>query len=120
MVGTWVGCATTPWTSPYWVTVSFQSDGTYSARADENRDALVSSAFYYGSDADSPLKVYEVDDLQADLEGVGQIDVVFDVGTVTRDELRNIRLMGDQLAFEYFHFDHGPITYELWRTATGD
>jgi hypothetical protein len=118
MVGTWVGCVTTPWTAPYWVTITFRWDGTYSARADENRDALASSAFYYGTDADSPLKVYELNDLQDDLEGVGQIDIVFDVGTVTRDDLRNIRLMGDQLEFEFFHLGfYGPLTYQLWRTG---
>lgn len=117
MVGTWVGCVTTPWTNPYWITVSFRPDGTYSAQAHENRDDLASSAFYYGSDADSPLKVYELNDLQADLEAVGQIDILFDVGTVTRDELRNIRLMDDQLEFEFFHFGYGPLTYQLWRTG---
>jgi hypothetical protein len=39
---------------------------------------------------------------------------------VVRDKLRNIRLMGDQLRFEFFHFGvYGPLTFELNRTSHG-
>jgi len=42
---------------------------------------------------------------------------VFDDGTgsVIRAELRNIKLMGDRLEFEFFYLGAGPMTYELYR-----
>jgi hypothetical protein len=76
-------------------------------------------AMYYGMDEDSPLKTYSMTYFQASRLGIGQIDVVFDVGSVTRDELRNVRLMGDKLEFEMFHLgQYGPLTFQLNR-ATG-
>lgn len=112
ILGTWVGCSITPWVPPYPVTVTFRDDGTYSARA------LVPGepAFYYGTDDDSPEKLYALHDLQDDLKGVGQIDIVFWEGNINRGELRNIELMGDQLQFEFFHRgQYGPLTYRLYR-----
>ena len=35
ILGTWEGCVITPWVRPYWVTLTFRSDGTYSSRAEE-------------------------------------------------------------------------------------
>ncbi len=73
-------------------------------------------AMYYGTDEESPSKVYAVNDLQASLKGVGQIDVYFGAKDVVRDELRNIRLMGDKLEFEVFHLgQYGPMTFQLTR-----
>jgi hypothetical protein len=47
---------------------------------------------------------------------VGQIDVVFGPEPGVRDELRNVRLMGDQLEFELFHMaQYGPVTFQLYR-----
>ena len=117
---------TTPWTDPYWVTITFRADGTYSSRAHEGAE---NSALYYGTDGDSAFKLYELYELQDDLEGMGSIDIVFlpddEVtsldGVVRGDDLRNIRLMGDQLEFEFFHFnEYGPVSYRLWRTGPAD
>jgi hypothetical protein len=111
---TWAGCLTTPWVEPYWVTVTFRDDGTYSAAAVNPPDGL--PAFYYGTDADSPLKRYALNDLQDSLNGIGQIDIVFSATSVNRGELRNIKLMGDWLEFEFFHRgQYGPLTYRLYR-----
>ena len=116
MVGTWEGCVSTPWVPVYWVTITFRADGTYSGYAEEN--LYGEPAFYYGTDEDSPEKLYELNDLQDDLEGIGQIDIVFWAGNTNRGELRNIRLTGDELEFEFFHRgEYGPLRYQLTRTS---
>jgi hypothetical protein len=116
IIGTWDGCVTTPWLPAYFVSVTFRDDGTYSATSTEVLDGQEMVAMYYGTDAESPSKVYAINDIQASNKGIGQIDVFFDVGTVVRDELRNIRLMGDKLEFEVFHFGrYGPLTFQLDR-----
>lgn len=114
--GTWIGCVTTPWEPRYWVTITFRDDGTYSGASQANQLGNWQPAFYYGTDEDSPAKLYELNDLQDSLRGIGQIDIVFSVDSVNRGELRNIKLMGDQLEFEFFHRgEYGPLTYRLYR-----
>jgi hypothetical protein len=121
VVDTWTGCVTTPWTPMYQVTFELREDGSYSASTDEVLDGTEMIALYYGMDDDSPAKTYALTDIQASGLGIGEIDVVFDVGSVdvgsvVRDELRNVRLMGDTLEFEMFHFGrYGPLTYQLRR-----
>lgn len=118
IVGSWAGCVTTPWVSPYWVTITFRADGTYSGVALAGSDQ---PAFYYGTDDDSPEKGYELNDLQDDGEGIGHIDIVFWALNTNRGDLRDIRLMDDQLQFEFFHRgQYGPLTYQLYRTYTDD
>jgi hypothetical protein len=116
VIGTWVGCATTPWTPMYKVTLVLREDGTYSAKSGEGLDGQRMLALYYGTDKDSPLKRYALTDLQASGLGLGEIDVYWDSGSVVRDDLRNVRLMGDKLEFEMFHFgQYGPIAFRLNR-----
>ena len=116
IVGTWTGCVTTPWTPPYFVTVSFHSDGTYGATSSEVLDGVPMNAMYYGIETASPAKRYELDDLQDDREGVGWIDIDFGAGSVDRDDLRDVRLMGDQLEFEFVHRGiYGPLIFQLYR-----
>jgi len=120
VVGKWEGCVGTPWTPLYSVSVTLREDGTYTAKSDEVLDGNRMIAMYYGMDEDSPLKMYSITDFQASGLGIGQIDVVFDVGSVTRDELRNVRLMGNKLEFEMFHLgQYGPITFRLNRVDGG-
>jgi hypothetical protein len=117
IVGTWTGCVTTPWLPVYWVTMTFRSDGTYSATSGEILDAQAMVAMYYGTDDDSSRKVYSLDDLQANGKGRGTIDIDFGLGSVNRDELRNVALMGDDLQFEYWHQGtYGPLTFRLKRS----
>ncbi len=116
MVGTWHGCVTTPWTIQYGVDVTFRADGTYSATSGEVLDGQTMTALYYGIDDDSPLKKWWINDLQASNKGVGEIDIVFDAKGVNRDELRNVKLMGDQLELELFHQgQYGPVLVQLFR-----
>lgn len=118
IIGKWAGCVSTPWVSPYWVTITFHDDGTYSSAA---LAGSVQPALYYGSDEDSPEKRYELNDIQDDAGGIGQIDIFFWLGNTNRGDLRNIRLMGDQLQFEFFHRgEYGPLTYQLYRVETLD
>lgn len=118
IVGTWAGCLTTPWVPRYWVTITFRADGTYSGYAEESAGV---PAFYYGTDEDMSEKRYELNDLQDDLEGVGQIDIVFWEGNTNRGDLRNVRLTGNELEFEFFHRgDYGPLLYQLYRIASDD
>jgi hypothetical protein len=116
VIGTWVGCATTPWTPMYKVTFVLRTDGTYSAKSGEGLDGQRMVALYYGTDKDSSFKRYYLTDLQASGLGLGEIDVYFGSDSVVRDDLRNIRLMGDKLEFEMFHDGaYGPITFRLNR-----
>lgn len=115
-VGTWTGCVTTPWVPEYWVTIVFRGDGTYSAASQVRQAGAWQPAFYYGTDDDASAKRYELNDLQDSLDGVGEIDIVFSADSVNRGDLRNIKLMGDQLEFEFFHRgQYGPLTYRLSR-----
>jgi hypothetical protein len=117
IVGTWQGCVTTPWVPVYWVTMTFRADGTYSASASEILDEERTVAMYYGIDDDSPLKTYSLDDLQANGKGRGTIDIDFGQGSVNRDDLRNVALMGDELQFEFWHrATYGPLTFQLKRS----
>ena len=117
IIGTWKGCVTTPGTPMYEVTVTLREDGTYSAASTEVLDGADMIALYYGTDNDYPAKLYAINDFQDSRLGIGQIDVVFyGAEPGVRDELRNVRLMGDQLEFELFHMrDYGPVTFELYR-----
>lgn len=115
---TWAGCVTTPWVPAYWVTITFGEDGTYTGHA---LDPTGLPAFYYGTDDDLSEKRYELNDLQDSLKGIGQIDIVFWEGNINRGDLRNVTLMGDQLAFEFFHRgEYGPLTYRLYRIGSLD
>ena len=121
MLGTWAGCVTTPWVPPYWVTITFRDDGTYSGVAQPDQLGDWQPAFYYGTDEDSPEKRYELIGLQDSLKGVGQIDIFFSEGNTNRGYLPSIKLMGDQLEFEFFHRgQYGPLTYRLYRLRPDD
>ena len=116
--GTWHGCVTTPWLPAYAVTLTLRADGTYSAVSGEALDGQTMNAMYYGTEEESTAKRYWLNDLQDDLEAIGEIDIVFSADSVNRDELRNVRLKGDQLQFEMFHQGiYGPITFQLYRAS---
>jgi hypothetical protein len=122
MQATWAGCVTTPWDPPYPVTVTFRDDNTYSGRRLLGSPWSMPnghSAFRNGVDEDSPLKIYTVDGL-ASGGGFGTLAIVYDHGGPAPGSLRNIRVMGDKLAFEYY-FQHtaGPIEFRLYRVTPG-
>jgi len=119
VVGTWAGCAGAPGLM-YAVVFTLRSDGTYSAKSGEVLDGNEMTALGYGTDPDSPRKIYAINDFQASRLGVGQIDVVFDdgSGSVVRDELRSIRLMGDKLEFDLYHFSQFAVTFQLNRVSS--
>jgi hypothetical protein len=113
VVGHWRGTVTTPWVPPYQVVVELTGSGHYSAHC-QDKDCV---AFYYGSDADSPEKVYDIQDVRADNKGQGEIAFWFNTGNTNRGELRSI-LLGpelDTLTFAAWETGYGPLTFELRR-----
>jgi hypothetical protein len=128
IVGHWQGLATTPWTTPYEVDVTFEADGHYSARCTDPALAECCRAFYYGTDDDSPLKQWRID---ATLSGklFGQIDIVFDYPSEAgveyglpswQGELSRIErdFYGDGLRFQFATSDgYGPVRYDLRRES---
>jgi len=118
IVGRWTGDVTVPpgWSPITGFWVEFRVDGTYSAGSNGP-----TPAFYYGSDADHPSKVYEVVGRYPEEQpGTGAITIHFDVGTVREGSLEEIRFSsgGDRLQFEFWPLWHGrigPIVYDLVR-----
>ncbi|HKO92743.1 MAG TPA: hypothetical protein VJU61_16425 [Polyangiaceae bacterium] len=124
MLGSWRGIVRTPWTSPYLVDITFDEDGHYSASTPELGDCV--SAFYYGTDDDTPIKQWRV----GNAPGVtsGEIDIAFDYGTESgaieyglpawQGELAAIErdASGDGLRFEFSRSDgYGPLRFDLRR-----
>jgi hypothetical protein len=125
--GRWEGLATTPWTTPYRVELTFTADGHYSGRcAEVSGDCCV--AFYYGSDDDTPIKRYRVDDATLSGNVFGEIDIAFasDDGyglPVWQGELSNIQrdASGNGLRFSFStSTGYGPIEYDLRRSLAGE
>jgi hypothetical protein len=117
LIGTWTGTATTPWVPTYHVTFTFDSYTHYASRA---LDGGGTPALYYGSDQDSPLKQYDITDVQANGDALGTIDIYFGESGTTRDSLQSIQLSADlsRLKFSVMHLDqYGPLQYDLQRTS---
>jgi predicted RNA-binding protein with PIN domain len=114
-VGKWQGCVSTHWIADYYAEVEFRSDGTYSAFSGESLDEYPTRAFYYGTDEDDPRKKYFLSDFLASKNGTGGIDITFDSGSVNRGDLKNIKIMGEKMKFEFFKNGYGPVTFRLNR-----
>lgn len=111
IVGKWAGSAETNWGMNYTVEIEFFSNATYSAHSTTSGYV----AFYYGVDADTPLKTYEVYPTNEPM-GYGNIIVDFD-GSYTYDELKQIEFSPDNntLIFDFWHLGNYAITYTLSR-----
>jgi hypothetical protein len=117
----WRGWATTPfgWScGEYQVDLDFAPDGHYSAHVlPPAPDGC--TAFYYGDDEDSPLKVYELTDLATVTgDGRGWIDIFWGGGYTTRGTLDRVRVSDDLTALELEFWatwagDYGPVSYRL-------
>jgi hypothetical protein len=124
--GRWEGLATTPWITPYRVELTFRADGTYSGRCAEFSNDCC-RAFYYGTDEESPLKTYSVEDATLSGNVIGVVAIVFDhfgelrvsnqAGDLSRIELD---ATGSRLRFEFRRDGHGPILYDLQRLADAE
>ncbi|OGL35494.1 hypothetical protein A3F05_00005 [Candidatus Saccharibacteria bacterium RIFCSPHIGHO2_12_FULL_47_17] len=118
VIGLWAGCVTTPWVPKYYVTMTLMPYGIYSAVSNEVMDFSEANAMYYGSEADNPYKQYSIKDFQSNRTGTGEIDITWDATSsqTSRGSLKNIKLMGNKLSFEFFHFhQYGPVTFQLYR-----
>jgi hypothetical protein len=118
VIGTWTGTATTPWVAPYPVTFTFDSYSHYSAKCLQSGCI----ALYYGTDEDSPLKQYDITDIQANGDADGTIDLVYNASgpadSPTQEDLKGISLSADtsRLQFYFMHFgEYGPLQYDLQR-----
>jgi hypothetical protein len=113
ILGKWRGLANTPWTEPYPVLFQFMNDEQYSARSLEDRNV----ALYYGTDEDSPQKVYRITSMNYDGEGLGEIEVYFGPNNSRRARLDHLNLSQNNnlLTFEFWYGDYGPIRYDLRR-----
>jgi hypothetical protein len=110
IIGTWTGTATAFGIS--WpVTFTFDSYTHYSAKS---LQAGI-SALYYGSDDDSPLKRYDITDVQANGDANGTIVIYFSANDTNFDTLQGIQLSADSshLKFYFMHGGAGPLTYDL-------
>jgi hypothetical protein len=111
MVGTWRGTATSPWVAPYTVEISFGGDGMYDAHTvDPGAVGYAVTPFYYDQDPEHDR--YELVDLHANGEVSGQIYLQW---LDSPDRLDAIRFNDEltHLHFEYYHFDYGPVVYDL-------
>jgi hypothetical protein len=121
MLGDWFGVATTPWTPPYAVTMSFSEDQTYSAEClwSSNECCL---AFYYGTDDASDLKRYVIEGVTLDGGGYGSIDIVFGepenyYESGRQGVLENVELDATlaRMRFDFMYDAYGPLSFDLQR-----
>ncbi|AKU94706.1 hypothetical protein AKJ09_01370 [Labilithrix luteola] len=120
-VGRWYGNVTTPWIPAYSVYFEFDADGHYATRTTD--PTMV--ALYYGTDLDTPLKQWRLDDVNQSGAASGTIDVAFDYETffalpAWQGELHNVVLdaSGNRLRFAFFTSSgYGPVEFDLWRCA---
>ena len=113
-MGTWHGTVDTPYTPPrYDVDITFEANGHYKSACS---NAANCRAFYYGSDDDSPLHTYDLNDVFANRTAAGWIYLWSQPGSPV-GELKSVTLLGNatRLKFEFFNGLHGPFRYDLYR-----
>jgi hypothetical protein len=121
MVGHWCGTQSNPWTGCYEVDLRFDANGHYSARS---VDSWYGPAFYWGTDDDTPLKKWRLEDALANGTVTGEIDVAFAYGGSQYglpswqgllDDLA-FDAARDRLRFEMRRDDgYGPLVFDLAR-----
>ncbi len=116
IIGVWEGDAIPPsnWSEPYKIEIEFKENGIYSAR---NTSSAGLPAFYYGTDSDSDQKVFNIYDLYANGQAIASITILFQTGSTNIGKLDFIELSNDydQLTFDFWKGDYGPIKYTLKR-----
>jgi hypothetical protein len=115
VLGTWVGTQTNPWQPPCATTMTFGSDGVYTAHSPGDGCGV----FYYGTNDDSPEKTYDLNDIHADGQGSGSLAIYFGPGNTNLGVLDHIVLSDDenQLSFECRKDGYGPLIFSLTRKA---
>jgi hypothetical protein len=122
IVGSWHGVVTTPWTPPYEVIARFDGDGHYSASCVYSSDVCC-IAFYYGTDEDTPIKTYTIDDATLSGNVTGTINIAFGYDgffdtPAWQGELSHLELDadGNRAHFDFNRSDgYGPVHFELER-----
>jgi hypothetical protein len=113
VIGTWKGLQTNPWNGVCETKITFEADGHYGAHSPDDMCVV----FYYGTNDDSPEKTYLFDDVQADGDGSGEIQIYFGPNDTVRGEMRHVWLSPDAraLTFECWRGDYGPLMFKLER-----
>lgn len=115
MWGTWEGFVTTPWVEPYQAEVIFFQDGTYS---DLSITGTVPT-FYYGIEAESQLKTWELTEVSTEGRASGNLEILFQTDEVVTGEIRELEFIDgfDNLTFEFWNRgENGPVEFALVRT----
>jgi hypothetical protein len=127
VIGSWHGIVKTPWTEPYQIVASFDWEGGYTARCEQNSDVDTDGccrAFYYGSDRNSPFKHWSLTSVNADHSIDGEIDIMFcDAdgrcsAPAWQGELRKLEYdeTGNRIRFQFWRSDgYGPLEIDLER-----
>lgn len=116
IIGRWAGVQTNPWQAthggPCPCTVTF-GPTIYSGHSEGEKCVV----FYWGTNKDSSQKNYLIDDVRADGAGVGRMTLVFDIGTTTDAQIRDLVLSADesQLKFEVLYAGSGSLVFDLKR-----
>jgi hypothetical protein len=115
VLGTWVGTQTNPWQAACSTTMTFDAGGHYTAHS--TGEACI--VFYYGTNDDSPEKIYDLNDIQADGKGSGSLAIYFRPGDTNLGVLDHIVLSDDenQLSFECRKDGYGPLVFSLTRQS---
>ncbi|RYE78159.1 MAG: hypothetical protein EOO74_05745 [Myxococcales bacterium] len=116
VVGQWQGTASTPWTPDYPVTFRFDADGHYTSSS----SSAEWSALYYDMNGDSPLKMYELEDILANKSAVGTIQLVSYPGDGGfQADIKKVHLSAGltELSFEVWNDKYGPMRYQLERVS---
>ena len=124
MLGTWQGTVSAPSTLDYGVSLEFRADCRYSAYSIDLPGASYNTpAFFYGSNDDSPQKLFSITNIFADGSASGDINIVFADGTSRVGTLLNITVLDNTLSFEFYNswesteYWYGPIVFTLKKTS---
>ncbi|MBN1968750.1 MAG: chitobiase/beta-hexosaminidase C-terminal domain-containing protein [Candidatus Delongbacteria bacterium] len=116
--GKWIGFTSNEWTSDYNVYFDFRDCGLYSARSISLCDSneCMTSALYWGTDADSFNKTFEIESINCGI-GYGNIILYWSSEVVKEATLNNIRFSKDcnNLSFSVNYENSSPLNYVLTR-----
>lgn len=127
LTGNWRGQVDSAFRSLYWILISFNADGSYSAHCSEHSDYPGSSpgccrAFYYGTDKDSSLKQWTLSTADDSGRTSGDLDIIYDYETAFGEsgyqgEIVNLEFdaTGNRARFDFLYGDIMAGTYNLER-----
>ena len=115
IVGRWTGLQHNPWdfiTGPCTCTVSFSATN-YTGHSIGDRCTV----FNWGTNMDSPLKIYGIDSASPEGVGKGRLTLFWDAGTTNEADILDLNLSNDEneLQFKVMYAGSGPLEFSLKR-----